>query len=70
MSSPYQRNGKNQDQTPLPTSNTDKNIKSNLEDLRKLKRDDPFNPLNGYLDISFERNRKVQLTDICKKIFV
>ena len=65
MSSPYQRNDKNQNKVPT-SLNTDKNIDSDLEALNKLKRDYPSNPMIGYLNINFIRNKLVQSTDNCK----
>ena len=35
ISSPYQRNGKNENKEPTSSSNTDKNIDSDLESLAK-----------------------------------
>ena len=66
MSSPYQRNDKNQKKELTSSSNTDKNIDPDLEHLAKLRRDYPFNSTLGYLNISSIRNKIVPLTDICK----
>ena len=54
MSSLYQRNDKNQDKVPTPSSSTDKNIDSDLEALAKLRRDYPSNLILmiGYLNIN------------------
>ena len=43
ISSPYQRNYKNQNKELTSSSNTDKNIDSDLEPLAKLRRDYPSN---------------------------
>ena len=64
MSSLYQRNDRNQNKVPT-SLNTDKNIDSDLEAF-KLKRDCPSNPMIGYLNINFIRNKLVQSTDNCK----
>ena len=66
MSSNYQRNNKNQNKVPTCSLNTDKNIDSDREALAKLRRDKPFYPMIGYLNINSIRNNIVQLTDICK----
>ena len=58
MSLPYQRNEKNQNKVPSFSSNTDKNIDSDLETLAKLRRDYPSNSMIGYLNINFIRNKE------------
>ena len=47
MSSPYQRDDKNQNKVPTSSSNNDKNIDSDLEALAKLSRDYPSYPMIG-----------------------
>ena len=66
MSSHYQRNDKNQNKVPTSSSNTDKNIDSDLEALVKLRTDYPSYLMIGYLNINSIKNKIVQLTDICK----
>ena len=66
MGSPYQRNDKNQNKVPTSSSNTDKNIDSDLEVLAKLGRDYPSYPMIGYSNINSIRKKIEQLTDICK----
>ena len=61
MSSPYQRNDKNQNKVPTSSSNPDKNIDSDLEVLAY-----PSYFMIGYLNINSIRNEIVQLTDIYK----
>ena len=51
---------------PTSSSNTDKNIDSDLEALAILRRDYPSYPRIGYLNINSIRNEIVQLTNICK----
>ena len=64
MSSSYQMNDKNQNKVPTSSSNTDKNIDSDLEPLAKLREDYPCYPMIGYLSINSIRNKILQLTDI------
>ena len=66
MSTPYQRNDKNQNKVHTFSSNTDKNIDSNLEAVAKLRRDYLSYPMIEYLNINSITNKIVQLTDVCK----
>ena len=66
MNTPYQRNDKNQNKVHTFSSNTDKNIDSNLEAVAKLRRDYLSYPMIEYLNINSIANKIVQLTDICK----
>ena len=66
VSSPYQRNHKNQNKVPTSSSNTDKNIDSELKALAKLRKVYPSYSMIGYLNTNSIRNKIVQLTDICK----
>ena len=61
MSSPYQRNDKNQNKVLTSSSNHDKSINSDPEVLAY-----PSYFMIGYLNINSIRNEIVQLTDICK----
>ena len=66
MSSPYQRNDKNQNKIPISFSITDKNADFDFEALAKLRRDYSSNLMIRYLNISSISNKILQLTDICK----
>ena len=57
ISSSYPRNDKNQNTVPTSSSNTDKNIDSDLEALAKLRRDYLSNPVIMYLNINSIRNK-------------
>ena len=70
MSSPYRRKDKNQSNIPTSSSNTEKDIDFDLEALVKLRSDYPSNPMIVYLNINFNRNKIVQLTDICKTFLI
>ena len=63
MSSPYQRNDKDQNKVPTFSSNTDKNVDSDLEALEEIIL---LILWYGYLNINSIRNKIVQLTDTCK----
>ena len=61
------QNDKNQSKLTSSSSNTDKNIDSDIEALAKFRRDYPSNPMIGYLiNINSIRNKMVQSADICK----
>ena len=66
MSSSYQRNDKNQNKVSTSSSNTDKNIDSDLEALAKLRRHYLSYPMIEYLNINSIRSKIVQLADICR----
>ena len=48
MSSPYQRNDKNQNKVSTFSSNTDKNIDPDLEALAEVRKYYPSCPMIGY----------------------